>query len=175
MLLLGQCSFAPSIDLSSSCHRVAANISTVRMAPPMAHPYQRHKSSVVQKPTREPSTLACVRSIARVRHVVGGRRPLSLSRLSLALSGRFHAGRHLQRSESMACLKDPRPVAAERKTRRIAKPTLSQATLAYHLPMRALWAFQPALLLLSRLPRPSQHRRLCLLLLKCISVLAAHA
>lgn len=175
MLLLRQCSPTTSIDLSLPCHQVTANISTVRMEPPMAHLSQRHKSSGVQRPTKEPSTPACARSIARVRHVASGQRHLSGSRLSLARSGRSHAGRHLQRSESMASLKDPRAVAAERRTRRIAKPTLSQATLASHLLMQALSAFQQALLFLRRPLRPSLRRRLSLQLLDFISILHRHA
>lgn len=154
-----------SIDRPSSCQRTVTNKSIGRMEPPMAQ-LSRKSQRWAQKPTREPSTQACVHSIDQVRHVVSGRRAHSLSGPSLVLFGRSHAGRLLRRSRSMAKPKDPRPAAAARKTRRTARSTPSQATLVSQLLMQALSAFHQAPLFRSRPPRPSLCRLLCPLLLK---------
>ena len=52
----------------------------------------------VQRPTKALSTQVFVPSIGLASRVANGRRAASHSRVSLVLSGRFHAGQHHQRS-----------------------------------------------------------------------------
>ena len=138
------------------------------MEPPMAQS-SRPRRSADRRRMREPSMQASAPSIALVLHAASGPRALSPSRPSPAPSGRFHAGRHHQRSRSMVRPRDLLRAAAAKRTRQTvtAKSTPSQATLASKLPMQAPSAFHQARLLRSRLLRRLQSPpRSCLLLLK---------
>lgn len=131
----------------------------------------RPHQSADRRRTREPSTQASAPSIALALHAASGPRAHLPSKPSPAPSGRFHAGRHHQKSRSTARPRDLPRAAAAKRTRRTAtaKSTPSQATLASQLPMQAPSAFNQARLLRSRLLRlPPSPRRSCLLLLKCM-------
>lgn len=136
----------------------------------MAQSPRQHQSAD-RKRTREPSMQASALSIALALHAASGPKAHSLSRPSPAPSGRFHAGRHHQRSRLTARPRDLPRAAVAKRTRRTAtaKSTLSQAMLASQLPMQAPSAFHQVRLLRSRLLRLLQSpRRSCLLLLKCV-------
>ena len=136
----------------------------------MAQSRRQHQSADRRR-TREPSTQASALSIALAHHAASGPRAHLPSRPSPAPSGRFHAGRHHQRSRSTVRPRGLPRAAAAKRTRRTAtaKSTPSQAMLASQVPMQAPSACHQVHLLLSRLLRLLQSpRRSCLLLLKCV-------
>lgn len=168
-LRCGRSIFA-STDLTIYFHRSNTNSSIVRMEPPMAQSPRPHQSAGRRR-TREPSTQASAPSIALALHAASGPRAHSPSGPSPAPSGRFHAGRHHQKSKSTARPRDLPRAAAAKRTKRTATAKLnpSQATLASQLPMQAPSAFRQARLLRSRLFGLLQSpRRSCLLPLKCM-------